>query len=135
MYQYLLTNLYHQILRLRAAISDEEQKLTLRNQNKSTRLRSQRGARSNEKKDIFTEHNKGIKERNERDEIIDERLSKTKSNNYIKASLLTKVRIKLIIYGTQFNRIFYRQSYMNNFQTGNFLLEGIHSLIFTRKIE
>jgi hypothetical protein len=73
---------------LRAAIFDEEQKLAYRHQNKSSRLRSQRGARSGNKKDIFHEQNKGIQERNLHDEKVE---MKMKSQKHVNASLIAKV--------------------------------------------
>jgi hypothetical protein len=73
---------------LKAAIFDEEQKLAYRNQNKSSRLRSQRGAKSGDKKDIFAEQNKGIQERNLRDEKVE---MKVKSQKHVNASLVSKV--------------------------------------------
>lgn len=76
------------MIRLKATILDEKEKLIFRNQNKSNRIRSQRGGKNNEINDIFNgNNNKGIHERNKKDE----QNNNNKSDDIIKLSLIAKV--------------------------------------------
>lgn len=86
------------MIRLKAAIFDEQEKLTFRNQNKSQRIRSQRGNNNNnnnnkDNNNLFIGQNKGINERNKRDED-----NQNKSNDIIKMSLIAKVNLIQIVF-------------------------------------
>jgi hypothetical protein len=77
------------MIRLKAAIIDQEEKMAFRQTNKTPRLRAQRGAKVGDRKDVFSEHNKGVSERSKLDEVQNSKLSK---QDLITTSLIAKVK-------------------------------------------
>lgn len=76
------------MMKLKATILDEQQKLSFRQSAKSNRLRGSRGAKSGDRKDIFQERNAGLEERKKLDLADRTNLS---SQDKITATLAAKV--------------------------------------------
>jgi hypothetical protein len=76
------------MMRLKATILDEQQKLSFRQSTKTNRLRGSRGAKSGDRKDIFQERNAGLEERKTRD-LADR--TNTSSQDKITSTLAAKV--------------------------------------------
>ncbi len=73
-----------QMARLKAALMDEEQKMTYRNQKG---LRALRGAKPIERNDAFNSRNRGVEVRGEKD-----KLTKSQSEDVVTATLIAKVQ-------------------------------------------
>ena len=80
------------MMRLKATILDEQQKLSFRQTSKVPRLRGSRGARVGEKKDVFKDgRNIGLDERKRRD--VEDRDNRTSAPDKVTATLAVKVSI------------------------------------------
>mmetsp|Transcript_22933 Transcript_22933/g.33522 ORF Transcript_22933/g.33522 Transcript_22933/m.33522 type:complete len:300 (+) Transcript_22933:66-965(+) len=78
------------MMRLKATVLDEKQKLEFSAQSKAPRLRANRGARSSDRKDVFASRNKGVEEREKKDLSSKEMAS---TNDRITSALTAKAKI------------------------------------------
>lgn len=78
------------MVRLKATILDEQQKMSFRKNEKTPRLRGSRGAKSGDRKDVFAERNAGLEDRKKRDL---EDSSNVQSKDKVARTLAEKAKI------------------------------------------